>query len=90
MSTTVIKKEICSTSAYTTDEVWGVVNKNDELVAVALGQYKVKALYVGTFETLEDDSDDVDEQFANLVKETKDKLIPMVSNYTVTRTETKK
>jgi len=90
MTTKTTRKETWSTSSYETDEVWAVVNKNDELVAVGLGEYKTKARYVGMFETLEDDSDDVDEQFNNLLKENKDKLIPLVTTYTVTRTEVKK
>ena len=66
-----------------------MVNKNDELVAVGLGKYKTKARYVGMFETLEDDSDDVEEQFDNLIKENKDTLLQLNSTYTVIRSEVK-
>ena len=89
MTTTTIKTEAVYTASLKTDDVWGVVNKNDELVAVGLGKYKTKARYVGMFETLEDDSDDVEEQFDNLIKENKDTLLQLNSTYTVIRSEVK-
>jgi hypothetical protein len=90
MTTTTIKTESVCTSSLKTDDVWAVVNKTDELVAVGLGKYKTKARYVGMFETLEDDDDDVDIRFDNLLKENKDMLVQLNSTYTVVRSTVEK
>lgn len=90
MTTTTIKTESVCTSSLKTDDVWAVVNPKDEIVAVGLGKYKTKARYVGSFETLEDDPEDVDEQFDNLLKETKDMLVQLNSTYQVIRSKVEK
>ena len=85
MSTKKIKHESRETIRYRTDDVWAVANKNDELVAVGLSAYKAKAIYVGSFETLEDDDDNVDIQFDALIKENNDRLVNLESVYTIVR-----
>ncbi len=90
MSTKKIKHEARETIRYSTDDVWGVVNKTDELVAVGLGKYKTKSRYVGMFETLEDDDDNIDLQFDALITENYDTLVQLQSTYTVVKEEIEK
>jgi len=90
MSTKKIKHEARETIRYSTDDVWAVANKNDELVAVGLGKYKTKARYVGMFETLEGDDDNVDLQFDALIKENNDSLVQLKSIYTIVRENVEK
>jgi len=90
MTTGKIKHEARETISYKTDDVWGVVNKTDELVAVGLGNYKVKALYVGMFETLDDDDDNIETQFDALITENNDVMVQLDSIYTVVRERVEK
>lgn len=90
MSTKKIKHESRETIRYRTDDVWAVANKTDQLVAVGLGKYKVKAIYVGMFETLEGDDDNVETQFAALLKENNDTLVQLESIYTVVKDRVEK
>lgn len=78
-------QEIITTSKYMTDEVWAVIDKADTLEAVGIGVARTKAAYVGAYETLEDDPEDIDEQFENLVQDTGHILVKLESTYTVER-----
>jgi len=90
MTTKKIKHESRETIRYRTDVVWAVVNPHDEIVSVGLGKYKAKARYVGMFETLEGDDDNVELQFDALLKENKDTLIQLESVYTIVRERVEK
>lgn len=86
MTIKTIKKLQVVTTEYETDDVWAVVNAKDEIMTVGLGSWKTMKIFIGGYETLEDDSDDVDDQFKQLIKEMPGyKLIQMRTLYTVER-----
>jgi len=78
-------QEVITTSKYMTDEVWAVLDKADTLVAVGIGVAKTKAAYVGAYETLDDDPENIDEQFENLIQDTEHILVKLEATYTVER-----
>jgi hypothetical protein len=86
MTTKAIKKLVVQTVNYETDDVWAVVNPTDEIMVVGITGYRTMKAFVGNYETLEDDTDIIEEQFDQLMKEMPGyQLIQMRTLYTVER-----
>lgn len=77
-------------AVYVENDCWAIVNKEDFITHIAPSKHRLKVMYVGSFETLDDDPTDIDDQFETLLEDTGDLLVNVSVHYEVERTEEKK